>query len=281
MLFVLLADIINTQSNNWFILYFNPIVCNREVITINSKLECNYVYKKFKNDSFTNKQLYEIYLETEPDLKYSTFRWRVYSLKEKKCIYNVGRGLYKAGEKNDFSPVISKNIKMLYKQIDTQFPYIKFCIWETKWLHNYMIHQPVIDNTIIEIEKDAASSVFNFLKDTYDNVFLNPDENIINNYIESHNKNIIVKNLITTSPLTTKENIKIPTAEKILVDLCIENLYKAYQGNELKNIYTAFFEQYAINCSNLYWYASKRYAEKTLTDFLGSNNITGCERMNK
>ena len=144
-----------------------------------------------------------------------------------------------------------------------------------------MIHQPVNTNIIIEIEKDATSSVFHFLKETKDNVFLNPDETIIDNYIDTQTENIIIKNLITTSPLTTKDDIRIPKAEKILVDLFIEHLYKAYQDNELINIYTAFFEKYAINCSNLYWYASKRYSEKTITDFLEINNITSCERMNK
>ena len=114
------------------------------------------------------------------------------------------------------------------------------------------------------------------------NVFLNPDEQIIDNYIDSHTKNIIVKNLITTSPVIIKENIKIPKAEKIIVDLFIEKyLYKAYQNQELVNICNALLSQYVINCSNLYWYAEKRCSKQHLINFIESNNLAGCLRANK
>ncbi len=73
-----------SKQSEHYVFYSNCL--HLEVIIISSKLKYNYIYKKFKNNSFTNKQLYALYLETEPELKYSTFRWRVYSLKEKKCI---------------------------------------------------------------------------------------------------------------------------------------------------------------------------------------------------
>ena len=55
----------------------------------------NKLIETFKErSSFDRNELYDFYLDSEPDLKESTFSWRIYDLKKKDIIKTIGRGLY-------------------------------------------------------------------------------------------------------------------------------------------------------------------------------------------
>lgn len=236
---------------------------------MNDKLKIDEVRKYFGNKPFTSDELYQFYLEEEPTLKKTTFRWRVYNLKKENVIYSLKRGLYTAVKKNNFTPSIDKQLKNLYKKIKTQFPYSEISIWDTSWLNDYMVHQPLIRNIIIEVDKDAVSSAFSFLQESTKNIFLNPRKHEIGTYVSTGQTNVIVKNLVAESPVETREEIRIPRIEKIMVDLFMEDqLYVTYQGGELKNIYEAFFEIFSINQSTLNRYATKRKVKERFLTFL-------------
>lgn len=131
---------------------------------MNSKMRVDELKRKFNNKPFTSEQFYNFYLEEEPDLKNTTFRWRVHSLKNDGVIYSPKRGLYLIESKDDFKPVIDKKLYSLYKKIKNQFPYSDMCIWETTWLNKYMVHQAISNNIIVEIDKEAASATLAFCK---------------------------------------------------------------------------------------------------------------------
>ncbi|MBL7007086.1 MAG: hypothetical protein ISR78_08405 [Spirochaetia bacterium] len=236
---------------------------------MNDKLRIEEIKELFMGNKFTNEQLYQLYLSEEPGLKENTFRWRVYKLKAEGVIQSVERGVYTTRFKKVFNPQISNLLQEYYRRISAQFPYMNFSIWHTSWLHTYMNHQPLTDNTIIEVEKEAMVSVFTELYESYNNVFLNPEEKEIERYIETGQKNIIVKNLIKESPLKTRDGIIIPKIEKILIDLYVDRkLYRPYQGNELRNIYENLFSMFNINQSTLSRYANRRGAREKLYHFL-------------
>jgi len=143
------------------------------------------------------------------------------------------------------------------------------CIWETSWLNNFMVHQPLSSNIILEVDKDASKEVFAYLQESYRNVYLNPGSYEIDYYIISGQNNIIIKNLTITSPLIERENIIIPPIEKIMVDLFADDeLFITYQGVELQNIYQEFFRMSNINQSTLKQYANKRHMKTKLISFL-------------
>ena len=142
-------------------------------------------------------------------------------------------------------------------------------IWDTSWLNNYMVHQKFTNNIILEVEKDAAPVVFAYLQELYRNVYLNPGKFEVEHYIVSGQKNIIIKNLMMTSPLTEREGLILPTIEKIMVDLFKDDeLFAPYQGAELQNIFQEFFYTYNINPSTLRQYANKRHVRDRLIFFL-------------
>lgn len=142
-------------------------------------------------------------------------------------------------------------------------------IWDTSWLNNYIVHQTLSTNIIFEVEKVGAPGMFAYLQKLYRNVYLNPGKFEVENYIVSGQKNIIIKNLTMTSPLTEREGLIVPTIEKIMVDLFKDDeLFAPYQGAELQNIFQEFFYTYNINQSTLRQYANKRHVRDRLILFL-------------
>lgn len=236
---------------------------------MNEKLRIEAMKEYFGKMSFISKELYQFYLNYEPDLKENTFRWRIYNLKKLRIISSVKRGTYIIESRNIFSPPVNQNLKRMYKKIKEQFPYSEVSIWETNWLANYMVHQPITGNVIIEVDRDAMVSVFSFLQETKNNVFLNPNRYEVETYLLTGRNNIIVKNLLAESPIQLKDKIYVPKIEKIMVDLFTDkDLFVTYQGKELANIFEAFFESYSINQSTLNRYATKRKVKERLMNFL-------------
>ena len=196
-----------------------------------------------------------------------TIAWRIHDLKEKGIIHNVGRGIYTWNTKTQYVPDISERSKTLYKSIHDRFPYANFCITETKWFNEFMRHQVFKSYRVIEIEKEVTSILFNNLKETGEEAFLNPDAQMYNTYISAVENPVIVKPLITESPLQLAEQIRVPTIEKMLVDLISDKELYSAQETEVDGIFKAATEKYHINSNKLMRYAGRRNKENKLHNY--------------
>jgi len=243
---------------------------------MNNKLRAKVIKTYFGDKPFNSDDLYNFYKNHEPDLKKTTFRWRVYALKNIGAINTLKKGVYVTTSKKNFEPVIDKKLISLFTKVRKQFPYTNMCIWETSWLNNYVVHQAFSSNIILEIERDVATAVFAYLQESYRDVYLNPGKVELENYIIPGQNNIIIKNLTMTSPLTKREDLIVPTIEKIMVDIFIDNeLFVSYQGAELQNIYQEFFKTFNINQSRLRQYANKRHVRDKFISFLKKESEIG------
>jgi hypothetical protein len=221
----------------------------------------------------TRNELLSFYRSFEPDLKEATFGWRIYALKEKNLLKPVRKGVYTLIAKPQFHTIIDSKQKELSNKINKQFPSIKYCVWNTRLLNEWMIHQPGRFLILVEVETSVTEAVFYFLKDSnYKNVFLNPDEELLERYIFEETETIIVKTLVSKSPLYKEKKIPVPSAEKILVDLFIDKkIFAPFQGSELVNIFNNVYKQYALNITKLLAYAKRRTKEPELLDFITKN----------
>ncbi|MCD4726650.1 MAG: hypothetical protein K8R46_03240 [Pirellulales bacterium] len=175
-----------------------------------------------------------------------------------------------------YSPDLTSKIKSIYKKTKVQFPFADFCIWDTRFLNEFMIHQPASFITIVETENEVIDSLFNFLKESYRNVFLNPDKNIIENYISGENNSIIVKPLISEAPTKLIDNIETITLEKMLVDIYSDaKFFYSFHGAEMDNIYSNAIGTYSLNQSKLLRYASRRGKRKQIEMLLNKNQTNG------
>jgi len=90
----------------------------------------------------------------------------------------------KAAKKKRFSPNWSQELVVLNKMVQEAFPNIQYLGWETRVLHEFMIHQPGQNLFIIETEKDMCESVFNHLSQRYPGqTFLDSDRLTMERYV--------------------------------------------------------------------------------------------------
>lgn len=238
----------------------------------------NRLIEEFKNrDSFSREDLFDFYRFFEPALKEGTFGWRIYDLKNKNIIKPIKRGYYVISYKQKYKPEISQELIKLSKKITEQFKDIKYCIWNTEWLNEFSQHQSGKKIILIEIEKDFTESLYYELKDSFNyDIFLKPDESAMDFYVSESSQPIVIKKLITRSPISKRTDKKIPfyipQLEKILVDIFAEEkLFYFYQGSELMHIYKNAISNYTINFTKLFSYAKRRDKEQDIKSFLINN----------
>lgn len=245
-----------------------------------SKIVENKLKEEFKDrDTFSRKELFYFYQCFEPELKEGTFGWRIHDLKNKNIIKSIKRGYYTILYKPDYKPEIVGEVLKLAKVISERFEEVKYCLWDTDWINEFSQHQSGKKLIIIEIEKDFVESLYFELKDSFRfDFYLNPDEKAINFYVSESQNPVIIKKLITKSPILkrTEKRIKFytPQLEKILVDLFTESkLFYFYQGAELIHVYKNVLKNYTINYTKLYSYAKRRDQDQNIKQFM-TNNIS-------
>lgn len=133
-----------------------------------------------------------------------------------------------------------------------------------------MLHVPKNTETIIEVEKGSEENVFYFISYSYSNVFLNPSVDILEKYSDDTQDKIIIKNLITDSPLQKCDNVQIPSIEKILVDLILDDkLFSHYQGRDLYHIIKQAYKHNTINEDKLFRYSKRRGKKDVVEQAIG------------
>jgi hypothetical protein len=238
----------------------------------------NRLIEEFKDrESFSRDELFDFFKHFEPDLKEGTFGWRIYDLKNKNIIKPLMRGLYTISHKPKYKPEISSDLLKLTKKLNDRFEDVKYCIWDTNWLNEFSQHQASKRIVIIEVERDFLDSFFYELKNNNKgDIYLTPDEKAINFYVAESMQPIVIKRLITRSPISkrTEKRMKFqtPLLEKILVDIFAEDkLFYYSQGSELIHIFENALKNYDINYTKLFSYAKRRERDKDIKVFLMNN----------
>ena len=203
------------------------------------------------NKSFTRKDL----VQNFTDLSEKSLSQQLYRLLKTNRLERLKRGFYRL-------PVslfaVSEEIKQLNWDFQKQFPYANFCLWSSNILMPFMHHIPNLNFIYVDVENDVAESAFNFLKTNQTKpIFFHPSKEEYNRYIAGSNA-IIIRQLISESPLQNLENVLVPTLEKILVDIVGDVEFDFMQGAEITYFYRNVMEHNSISRKKLLRYASRR-----------------------
>ncbi|SJN42698.1 DUF6577 family protein [Sphingobacterium sp. JB170] len=219
---------------------------------------------------FSREDLFEFYLRFDRELKETTFRWRIFDLKEKKVITPLSKELFSLTYKPVFKPKTETRDSRISTKLSKGFPILKQCIWSTRVLNEFMLHQPGKFITILEVEKDALEPVFHYLQDiNTPDVYLSPTEKELERYVYEADSALVLQSLVSKAPIKTLKNQTVPTIEKILVDIFADKkLFSTFQGNELANIINNAYDRYQIDFTRLFSYARRRKKENDLIKYL-------------
>lgn len=127
--------------------------------------------------------------------------------------------MYAEVMKQTFAPKLVKEVKEIYKLLQANFPFAKFCVYQGEIIAPLQHH--LLSNRIIYVEtnRDSTETVFNFLKGKQRNAYLRPDKKMIYRYVDLESRVFFVKNLISEAPLQKVSGVPMPTLEKLLVDI--------------------------------------------------------------
>lgn len=220
------------------------------------------ISRYFKQSTrLSKKMLVDSIKKDFPSWSDNTINMYLSRLKKEGIISSPSRAIYEMDNNTPFQPNISNSLKRVFKKVKDEFPYITFCIWDTMWLHEFMRHQPFKHYVVVEVEKDASESVFTFLTEIHKNIFFKPDEEIFDRYIHNQDEVLIVKSMVSESPLIEKDKITIPALEKLLVDMIIDISLFSAQQNEKEFIMRTVMENYTVNELKMRRYAVRRNRE--------------------
>ncbi len=206
--------------------------------------------------------------EEFPELKKGSINVYLSKLKKEGVIKNPSRGLYRLRAKEEYRPNVDVKLKKLFNKVKKEFPFAELCVWSTKWLNEFMRHQPFKFHTVLEVEKDVAESVFHFLSTQAKQVFLEPDSETFQLYISNSSEALIVKQLVSESPIKMIGKVNTPTLEKLLVDMTIDKALYAAQQGEIRFIYENAFKRYEVNRNKMKRYAYRRNREQEVENLV-------------
>ena len=234
----------------------------------------NYVAKKHR--TFLRKDLLADISSQLPDINKRAVDLQLSRLIASGVILRKERGIYTLAENVQPEYVYhpSEYEKNLFRQLKQKFPFLDFCIWCPQTLASFMIHLPMIDYILVDVEKVGVESVFDALQgmELGRNVLMTPSLEECNRYLWCTNA-IVVRQLIGQSPLTVIDGCVVPRIEKILVDLVGDNELIFASGAETYNIYEFARERNNVNISKLLRYASRRNRKEKIEEIINSIDI--------
>ncbi|MBP1630355.1 MAG: hypothetical protein H6Q15_1248 [Bacteroidetes bacterium] len=207
------------------------------------------------NSVVSTDDIYLYFKSIDPNINRTTINWRVYNWTKKGILKRVGRGVYELGKTKEFNIVLSTKASKLGLYLKKHFPYIDFCIWENSVINQFAHYLTNNNNIFIDVEASAKESVILYLKERYNSVY---DVKDIRNNIEDYTNSIIVRRLVSASPIVKNNKIYIPSIEKILVDILIDKEFFYYQNNDFYSIFEIVFNNYTINVNSMLRYASRK-----------------------
>ena len=150
-----------------------------------------------------------------PEVHLGTFNKYLVDFGKEGILYGAGRGWYsfiKQSFELDRGPV-----KKIIAAMEKKYPLLSFSVWSTEQLKSFAHHMLTRFVTFVYVDRDAMGGVYDFLKDTGYDVWLNPRGN-------DARKFSIGEKTVVVRPTITRERSSGYAAdiEKILVDLLVE-----------------------------------------------------------
>ena len=211
----------------------------------------------------------DIPTEVSDGITRGTLCWHLSNLCKQGKLRRIGRGIYTAHFSNTFQVKANAKVRSLYNTLSRQFPLADFCVYSggiiTPLLHDLTPNKSIY----IETNREVTESVFNvLLPKNKGRLFLSPTKKIATTYIDFNRDNIIVKPLITESPLMLDGKVPVPTIEKLLVDTRVDpDFYYLHGYENLKMLRTAI-TYYNVNQTRLLRYADRRNEKESILNDL-------------
>jgi len=193
-------------------------------------------------------------------------------LTETGVLRKIRRGVYSMTDSRQqiFIPYYDETMASLESMIRNQFPFIRFCVWNTSDIKRFSHYVINIDVIYVDVECIAKESVFTFLINANldRQVYLNPSVDDYSYYIFGK-PTIVVRNLISESPLIVYSGKSNRVAlEKLLVDIVVDDDFNFLHDYESIRFYRNVMDTSTFSESKLLRYSSRRGCKDKIKNLL-------------
>ena len=145
------------------------------------------------------------------------------------------------------------------RALKERYPLVDFCVWDSFCVVPFMLHVPNVNITIVDVERELESTFFDALKEMFPqhSVLPHPTKEEFYTYGDGKDS-IVIHPLYTESPLESFAGLRVPMAEKVLVDIAVNPEFDYLQGSEVFAIYGNAFRRCSVSRSALLRYARRR-----------------------
>jgi predicted transcriptional regulator of viral defense system len=195
----------------------------------------------------------------EFNIKLTTARQLLSRLASGGQLSRVGYGKYTLAKAKEAFPIyVAQPVKDIYNELQSALPFTDFCVYSGTLLEPLQHHISINHVIYVETNRDAVDAVFSRLKKEHEPVYRQPDAKFMNDYVDMTAECIIVKPLVTESPITKVNTVPSPTLEKLLVDILKDSDFDYLHGAEYDYMLENAISQYSISISRLTRYARRR-----------------------
>ena len=222
-------------------------------------------------NSFTLCELSD-YVRSRAVISDSGILWHIKKLIKQNKLSRLSRGLYGAFAKREFAPMLTDELKQLHADISSEFPLIDIVVYSGHDISALQHHLSANNARYVEVTKEASEAVFHYLIDKKIKAYHKPDSEFMCDYVDLSEHCVIVKPLVTESPLKKIDGISMPTLEKLLVDINADHDFYYLQGVEASYIMDNARSLYQLNTPKMLRYGSRRGIREKMQSYLTNDN---------
>lgn len=222
------------------------------------------------NRVYSRKELISELKMLKSDVSESTYHWAVTRLVRDGILIKLGYDSYTFSSNlpyYTYTPLYSEKAEELIRVISEKLPYIRFTVFETVLMNEFLNHLVAQNTAFVQVEKDSSIYVFRYLQEIgYKNVLYKPDNKEFDLYWTRDC--VIVTDMISEAPLRTDMPHSI-MLEKMLVDMSADKLIaSAFSKSEFPDIMEQAQSRYRLDKVRMMRYARRRNRQDVIRKYL-------------
>lgn len=212
------------------------------------------------NTAYCRDDLFHLFSDEKKGMSDGAFRWTLYNLLRDQKIFRTDYDTYSTVKPRVlpvYKPYYSEKAGALIKKLEERYPKLKFVVFESVLLNEFLNHQ-IAQNTIyVQVEKDVSAYIFDTIREEYEgSVLYRPDQKEFDRYWTRDC--IVILDLISQSPLSQDRQHDM-TAEKMLVDIIAEKSIAAtFSPSEIPFVFENVMKSYQVDKRKMNRYAGRR-----------------------
>lgn len=195
-----------------------------------------------------------------------TLSWYLKEMVNENILFRLGRGIYTTRKVQtlEYTPHMRNRAVKIGKSLARKFPFLSVSVLDGQVFADFQHHVSSNNIIYVEVDREAMQSVFHTLKQDGYAAYLNPSKDFVYDNIDLSSEAVIVKPLVSESPLLEFNGVRTPRLEKILVDIYCDDDLDYLHGNEWSRMFVNAHSMYSINRTAMLRYASRRNARPAL-----------------